>query len=135
MADRALGTTPWDEPSRVTIERELWRLAQDVLKLGLSVVLDFGLWGTRRTRTSSGRWPATSAYGVELHYLEVSTDELWRRIEARNTEPPWSGFPISRAHLDEGTASFQVPDAAELALFDPPPPLDVDSVAMKRENQ
>ena len=59
--------------------------------------------------------------GVELHYVEVPGDELWRRIEARNSAPPWDNEPIGRADLDEWLAIFQVPDAAELALFDPPP--------------
>jgi hypothetical protein len=59
--------------------------------------------------------------GVELHYLEVPADELWRRIEVRNSAPPWDGEPITRADLDEWVAIFQAPDASELALFDPPP--------------
>ena len=59
--------------------------------------------------------------GVELHYLEVPTDELWRRIEARNSEPPWDSEPIRRAHLDEWSTLFQAPGAAELDLFDSPP--------------
>jgi predicted kinase len=58
---------------------------------------------------------------VELHFLDVPTDELWRRIEARNSQPPWDSHPISRADLDGWLASFQAPDAAELALFDRPP--------------
>lgn len=40
----ALASTPWDEPTRERVEQELWRLAQEILRLGLSVVLDFGLW-------------------------------------------------------------------------------------------
>jgi hypothetical protein len=59
--------------------------------------------------------------GVELHYLEVSSDELWRRIEVRNSAPPWDKEPISRADLDEWAAIFQAPDPSELALFDFPP--------------
>ena len=47
--------------------------------------------------------------GVELHYLDVPTDELWRRIEARNSEPPWNSYPIGRADLDEWLASFRRP--------------------------
>jgi predicted kinase len=116
----ALGSNPWDEPTRVRLERELWRLAQDVLRLGLSVVLDYGLWA--RIERDEFRVVARGlGVGVELHYVEVPTDELWRRIDARNSEPPWASYPISRAHLDEWTATFQAPDAAELALFDPPP--------------
>ena len=40
----ALGSTPWDEPTREKVEHQLWRLAQEILRLGLTVVLDFGLW-------------------------------------------------------------------------------------------
>jgi predicted kinase len=116
----ALGSNPWDEPTRVKLERELWHLAQEVLRLGLSVVLDFGLWA--RTERDEFRSAARGlGVGVELHYLEVPVDELWRRIDARNSEPPWDHYPISRAHLNEWEASFQAPEASELALFDTPP--------------
>jgi hypothetical protein len=51
----------------------------------------------------------------------VPTEELWRRIQARNLETPWNSYPIERADFDEWLSIFQAPDAAELALFDPPP--------------
>jgi predicted kinase len=116
----ALGANPWDEATRVTIERELWRLTQEILRLDLSVVLDFGLWG-RGERDQFRSAARDLGVGVELHYRDASPDELWRRIDERNAKPPWNGYPISRAHLDEWIASFQAPDAAEMALFDPPP--------------
>jgi len=59
--------------------------------------------------------------GVELHYVNAPIDELWRRIQTRNLEPPWVTQPILRTHLVEWASTFQEPDAAELALFDPPP--------------
>jgi predicted kinase len=116
----ALGSTPWDTPSRERVERELWRLAQEILRLGLSVVLDFGLW-TRVERDEMRAVARRCGVGVELHYLEVPTDELWQRIEARNSEPPWDRHPIRRADLDGWLGAFEAPDADELALFDPPP--------------
>ena len=77
----ALGSNPWDEPTQVKLEGELWNLAQEVLRLGLSVVLDFGLWA--RIERDEFRAAARGlGVGVELHYLEVPTDELWRRIDA-----------------------------------------------------
>jgi predicted kinase len=117
---RALGSSPWDEPTRVKVEHELWRLAQEVLRLGVSVVLDFGLWA-RIERDEMRSAARGLGVGVELHYLDVPTDELWRRIQARNSEPPWESHPIRRADLDGWLRIFQAPDAAELALFDPPP--------------
>ena len=116
----ALGSSPWDTPAQEKVERELWRLAQEILRLGLSVVLDFGLWA-RVERDDMRSAARCLGVGVELHYLDVPIDELWRRIEARNSEPPWDSEPICRAHLEHWTTLFQAPDAAELALFDRPP--------------
>jgi predicted kinase len=116
----ALGSNPWDEPTRVRIEQELWRLTQGFLRLGTSVVLDFGLWG-RDERDAFRSAARDMGVGVELHYLDASTEELWRRIDERNAEPPWDSFPISRAHLEEWSTTFQAPDATELDLFDRPP--------------
>ena len=116
----ALGSTPWDEPTREKIERELWRLAQETLRLGLSVVLDFGLWA-RSERDEMRHVARGLGVGVELHYLDTPTGELWRRIESRNAEPPWDSHPIHRTDLDQWQCLFQAPDPAELALFDSPP--------------
>ena len=116
----ALGSSPWDREIGERIESELWRLAQEILSLGLSVVLDFGLWA-KAERDELRTVASKLGVGVELHYLDVPTDELWRRIEARNAAPPWDDEPIGRADLDEWTTFFQAPDADELALYDPPP--------------
>jgi predicted kinase len=117
---RALGSSPWDRVLGDRIERELWRLAQELLQLGTSVVLDFGLWA-RSERDELRTAARVLGVGVELHVLDVPIDELWRRIDARNATPPWDAEPISRAHLDEWAAIFEPPDADELARFDPPP--------------
>jgi len=116
----ALGSSPWDTPTREKVEHELWHLAQAILRLGLSVVLDFGLWA-RIERDEMRSVARDLGVGVELHYLEVPTDELWRRIQARNSQPPWDSHPIRRADVDGWLRLFQSPDAAELALFDSPP--------------
>jgi predicted kinase len=116
----ALGSSPWDTPTREKVEHELWRLAQEILRLGVSVVLDFGLWA-RIERDEMRSAARSMGVAVELHFLDLPPDELWRRIEARNWQPPWDSHPIRRADFDGWLAIFQAPDPAELALFDPPP--------------
>jgi predicted kinase len=86
----------------------------------VSVVLDFGLWA-RIERDEMRSVARDLDPGVELRFLDVPEDELWRRIEARNAQPPWDNYPIRRADFDGWLRVFQAPDAAELALFDPPP--------------
>src|SRR5947199_9628914 len=66
----ALGATPWDEQTREKVEHELWQLAQEIVRLGLSVVLDFGLWA-RVERDAMRSVARDLGVGVELHYLEV----------------------------------------------------------------
>ncbi len=103
----------------IKVERELWRLAQETLPSGLSVVIDFGLWAKAERdemRTAARRL----GVGVELHYLYASTGELWQRVAVRNSQPPWDSAPITRAHMVEFAAFFEAPDEAELTLFDPP---------------
>ena len=117
----ALGFTPWDAPTQELVEHQLWQLAQEILRLGLSVVLDFGLWA-RIERDEKRSVARGIGAGVELHYLDVPTDVLWRRIETRNSQPPWDTHPIRRADLDKWQSLFQAPDADELAWFDPPEP-------------
>lgn len=116
----ALGATPWEAATGEKVEGELWRLAQEILRLGVSVVLDFGLWA-RSERDEMRSVARSLGAGVELHHLSVPIDELWRRIEARNSAPPWDSHPIRRADLDAWLRVFQPPDEAELALFDSPP--------------
>ena len=115
----ALGTSPWDRPMNIRVEEHLWRLAQETLAAGLSVVIDFGLWAKTERDEMRTRARELGA-GVELHYVYASAEELWRRVETRNSRPPWDGAPITRAQMDEWATLFQAPDDAELALFDPP---------------
>lgn len=46
---RALGSSPWDRDIGEKIEGELWRLAQEILSLGLSVVLRLRALDASRT--------------------------------------------------------------------------------------
>jgi predicted kinase len=117
---RALGSTPWDRDFGEKLERQLWHVAEDALGLGVSVVLDFGLWA-RAERAVFRPAARRMGVGVELHYLNVPVDEFWRRIEARNSAPSWDEVPITRTHLDEWRFNFEAPDAGELALFDSAP--------------
>src|SRR5262245_33038867 len=57
----ALSIDLWDEPRRGQVEALQWRLGQDLLRLGLVVIIDWGTWGEIRAgcvatwRSDSGR--------------------------------------------------------------------------------
>lgn len=111
----ALGVSLWDADTRSRVESLQWDIARDMLSLGMTVIVEWGAWG-RAERDALREGARALGAAVELHYLDVPVDELWRRVRARGAEDP----PMSRAELDEAAAAFQAPDGDELALFDPP---------------
>jgi predicted kinase len=108
---------------RWLLEGRLVGLAVDVLRLGVSVVLDFGLWS--REERSALRWIARSAgASCEVVYLPVERAVQWSRIQARWASAPDRSFPMAEDEIDGWKAAFAVPDAVELSgssLPAPPP--------------
>jgi predicted kinase len=98
---------------RFVLEGRLISVALQALRLGTSVVLDFGLWG--RDERSALRWLARSAGAAcQVVYLPVDKDVQLARIAHRQATVPHQTFPMSEAELDQWREQFQEPDAAEL---------------------
>jgi predicted kinase len=114
-----LGVDLFDEAARERIESLQWDLAQALLRLGQSVILESGFW-LRSDRDEKRLSARALGAAVELRYLDVPLDELWRRIEARNAEEGWREKPIRREQLERWAPYFEAPDAAEMQLFDAP---------------
>lgn len=128
---RALRLSPdeWMQPlfgrseadgARDVLEGRFVWLAGRALRLGSSVVLDFGLWG--RDERSALRHLAAQAGGrYDLVYLPVEEDVQRRRLAARRGEdgrPPEGTFEISDEVLAAARRTFQPPDAREMAATD-----------------
>jgi len=106
----------YDEERRVRLEERLWRLGQELLGFGQSVILENGFWA-REERDELRLAARTLGVAVELHYLETPVDELWRRLAIRNEEARPGTAPIMRDDLERWARQFEAPDAAEIALF------------------
>jgi hypothetical protein len=105
------GTQP--DGRRDILEGLLITVALQALRLGTSVVLDFGLWG--RDERSALRWLARSAGAAcQVVYLPVAKDVQRARIAHRQATAPHQTFLMTEADLDRWHGQFQVPDAAEL---------------------
>ena len=114
-----LGIDYYDEAGRVRLEARLWQLGQELLRLGLSVVMENGFWA-REERDALRLAARELGVPVELHFLDVPVDELWRRLALRNEQALPGTAPIAYDDLRRWAREFEAPDAAELALFDPP---------------
>jgi predicted kinase len=123
-ANQAIRLTPdhWMVPlfgeplangKRFVLEGRLISVALQALRLGTSVVLDFGLWG--RDERWALRWLARSAgASCRVVYLPVDKEVQLARIAHRQATTPHQTFPMSEADLDQWREQFQVPDTAEL---------------------
>jgi predicted kinase len=111
----ALSLNIWDEEKRGKIEALQWRFGQELLALGLTVIIEWGTWGRSERDTLRLRARALGA-AVELHYLCAPADVLFDRIQRRGLENP----PVDRAALSRWLEMFQAPTIEEMALFDEP---------------
>jgi predicted kinase len=110
------------EGKRNVVEGRLIWLALSALRIGVNVVLDFGVWA-KDERTALRALAASVGASSELVYLEVDEAEQWRRVRDRPATDGSTTFTMTRADLDEWRRIFQPPDAGELASaeLDPPP--------------
>jgi predicted kinase len=109
----ALSLDIYDEAAREKIEALQWKLAQDLLALGLTVIIEWGTW-SRPERDKLRLGARALGAAVELHYLSAPVDVLFHRIQERGIENP----PIERDAMLQWCAMFQAPTPEEMALFD-----------------
>lgn len=114
----ALGLDPFDDPAHERIEALMWQLAQDLLTIGVNVILEFGFWG-RSQRDEKRARARELGIPVELHYLDAPFEKLLGRLDSRRRQGVWGAVPVDREHLQHYAQIFQPPDREELSLFDP----------------
>jgi len=105
----------WDGPGRERIEKLQWKLAQDLLILGNTVVIEWGTWA-RLERDAIRTQARALGAAVELHYLDAPVEVLFDRVRRRNTESP----PATLEDFEKWAQIFERPSAEEMALFDDP---------------
>lgn len=98
---------------RAPVEAIQWEVAQRALVLGVNVVLENGFW-SRAERTSYRAQAEALGAQVELHYLDVSVDELWARLARRNANLPAGTFAVTKEQLELWASWFEAPTKDEL---------------------
>jgi predicted kinase len=109
----ALGSGLWESDLRRRIEELQWKLAQDLLALGHTIVIEWGTWA-RSERDTLRKGARALGAAVELHFLDVPLTVLLDRIRLRNREHP----PVTLDDLMKWDGQFQRPCAEEMSLFD-----------------
>jgi len=95
------------------IESLLWEVASRALAVGTNVILDFGFWAREEREDFRSRARQLGA-SSEVHFLDVPTDELLRRLAKRNAEPSKVSFRIPQEMMQPWIAFFQKPTPDEM---------------------
>lgn len=104
---------PYHDQRHSDIEGIMWDVAERVLSLGTSVILDFGFWA-RVERDDFRNRAKNLGVHFKLHYMDVPYPELYRRLEERNRNLPEGAFAIPKQEMDRFITIFQAPAADEL---------------------
>ncbi|MCU1472999.1 ATP-binding protein [Amnibacterium sp.] len=106
---------------RFVLEGRLISVALQALRLGVGVVLDFGLWA-RDERSALRRLAQANGATCEVVYLPIEKHVQLARIARRQEEEPHQTFRMTEADVDRWRTQFQVPDEEELRGIEIPPP-------------
>lgn len=112
-----LGADFFDDEFHTKLQLRLYEHGKKLLELGHSIILEDGHW-SREERDRHRADARKLGAAIEIHYFDLSFDELWRRLEGRNAIGTYGAAPITKEQLQEYWPKFQRPDEAELSLFD-----------------
>ncbi len=115
MADLGIGL--FNENVRAKMEIRLWQLGKELLRSGQDVILENGLW-SRAERDAKLLDARVLGVVVEMHVLDIPLEELWRRLQIRNTSGGHGTVPLSREQIESYAEMFQKPVKSELAVYD-----------------
>jgi predicted kinase len=111
----ALSINLYREDVREKVEALQWQFAQELLAVGVTVIIEWGTWA-RSERDTLRLGARALGAAVELHYVSAPVDVLFARLQHRGRENP----PIEREALLRWAETFQAPTVEEMALFDEP---------------
>ena len=100
------------------IEGRLIVVGLRALELGISVVIDYGLW-SRDERSALRQAAVDRGAEVELHYFELDPAEQRRRLDRRHADAPQTSWPMSDRELVGWAAQIDVPTPGELEGSEP----------------
>jgi predicted kinase len=115
----ALNSADGEETDRLRpiIHEQLWELAIRALEIGVNVSIERSFWTRELREAYRLRAQALVGVRVELHVLEAGFEELWVRLNERNSDLPDGTFAVTREDLEQFWSWFEPPTQIELELY------------------
>lgn len=99
-------------------ESQMWEMAQQVLGQGLPIILDLGF--TKAVHRQKF-YDLAKASGIEaeLHWVDISPEERWRRVQSRNSEKGETfAMEVPREMFDFMEGEWEAPSKTEMLAHD-----------------
>jgi predicted kinase len=107
----------WSMERVARCNSQIWAVASQVAARGTPCVLDLGF--TRlQERNQFAALAHDAGLPVQLHVLDISRNERWRRVQLRNAEKGKTHqlrFAVTREMFDFVETLWEAPDAQEMA--------------------
>ncbi len=113
----ALGVSHADADFHERLQPHLYRHGLTLLRAGVDVILEDGLW-LRSERTEKFADARACGARIELHVFEVAYEELWSRLRRRGSGADPTAYPMTEHELRWAWDLFEPPSAEELATID-----------------
>ena len=112
-----LGVGHSDTDFHERLQRHLYQHGLTLLRAGVDVILEDGLWMAAE-RTEKFADARASGARIELHVFEVAYEELWSRLLRRSSAADPTAYPMTEQELRSAWDLLEPPSAAELAAVD-----------------
>lgn len=114
---RQLGVDHTDTGFHNRLQPLRYRHALTLLRHGVSVILEDGLWMAEE-RAEKFRDARACGSRIEFHVFSVPYDTLWNRLQDRNQEAPPGAYPMTEDEFRREWDLFQLPSPQELDAVD-----------------
>ena len=102
---------------RDPIEELQWDIVMELLHHNVDVILEWGFWSKQERVALSGLARDAGA-SVDLCFLDIPIDELWRRISKRNANLSPGTFAVTKENLELWSKTFEPPSEEELKTYE-----------------
>lgn len=102
---------------RDLLQDRLIKHGEQLLAQKLDVILEDGQW-SRQERDEKVEMAKRYGARIVVYVFDLSTEELWKRLEHRNNNLTHGAIPLTRELLDSYVELFQVPSNEELRAYD-----------------
>jgi len=112
-------SAPWALERIARCTKTILDMVRQITATGMPCVLDLG-FSQIKDRSEIVQFAQSMGLGVRLHFLDVSANERWRRVEARNAEKGTTyqlGFDVTREMFDYVENLWEPPTADEMAAL------------------